>query len=1041
MSVFTYNDPFHWDGAGSGTPFRRDRTILDRSFTGGTATPTSWNPSTAGTDEQGRTVLAGTVTGRGWDLNSTTEIQQGHNATLDFTDCKFIIYGARTNLASGESNMAEGNTGALATWQLNNCTFITSKGNGDSANSVFGHNNTGATAAGYFRNCTWQGARNQDDTGYAPWFIELWEVAHDFELLNPTFILATLSTPRRGGWINGANFDGTIHNEANEYFTMRIRDDQTVTFSSVLQSDFANFHDSATFGYTAGNDVANTGLSLTAGRHIRVLGDISPTSFPNDPHRFWLINNRYEADTIAASIEAGRLREGYAWRPRFLDAGTRTQIPDIMLHGLIGTTGDSTGTNGVEAAMFVMPDTVNPLSPPTRIESDQTTGSFQDRMPNGLLIQRSALIGGGNDDTHQLAKALEWSETEYTPVSDAVHSIGVKSYSHLVDIDVTSTVNLIDYTGGNSGTVTWQSEDIYEAIVDPNLNDLAVDDSRFTGNLNFPNIDDWYALVKNRWYNAGTNERLPITRFGPAVVFTHNTSVNNIPQDQGSPYTLNAAGTAVERVSIQSGGTISGDDVSMLGASGAGVTVSLNSVTVGSGLMLLTQGGATMDLVGTTFQGDINIGGTFDRVTGSAIGSINNVDKPLFIHGPTTINLVNTGGTVTLRPVTLLALGGQSGTLTLNANSPTMVGVPYGTNGQPDNRFTAGTNVTFFQATDAPVNFVVSSGDLNGHFAIKNETTGQWANASGEFEAFNANTSIITVPPGEAQTIRINSRNVVGDTIRAYYKAFNDYSTAVHVGYATTIVPLNTTAVLTTETPVLALQTPISPTIFSSDVFTGANVDTDLDAGQLRFTVSGTTPDQRSGASTQNLLMRETDSFQYFEFMTQQDRTEDLLVAGEQATIIDALGAHLLHWRAALDGSGNSVQQEQLQAVDNVNTTLGDNVTRLTINNGSPIDTPSVIFFTNPAGVTVDDIVQALNNSTIATDIATTAAATTTIGSDVTTIGQNVVATGLHVNTVRRATGYVVGNGTATGTAGSRLNGIKPKSADYDPDTTYEDIL
>ena len=510
MSTFTYNDPYRWGGSGTGVVHRRDRTILDRNFTGpsGSATATSWNPTAAGTDEQGRTVPAGTVVGRGWNLNSTVVIQQNHNATLNFTDCNFVMYGADTNLVSGASTMAAGT--AQVDWQLENCTFITSKGNDITEISAWGDNNPNSAAAGYFRNCTWQGTRNQNDTGYAPWFIELWEVAHDFELLNPTFILATLSTPRRGGWINGASFDGTVHNEANEYFTMRIRDDSTVTFSSVLQSDFANFHDS-TFGYTTGGDVANTALSLTNGRHVRVLGNISPTSFPNDPHRFWLINNRYEADTIAASIEAGRLREGYAWRPRFFDSNTRTQINDIMLHGLIGTTGDTVGTNGVEAAMFTMPDTVNPLSPPTRIASDQTTGSFQERMPNGLLVQRSALIGAGNDDTHQLAKALEWSETAYTPVAGAVHSIGVKSFSHLMDIEATSTVNLINYSGGNNGTITWNTEDIYEAAEDPFLNGHEVDDNVFGNpdgsnrNVNFPNMDDWYALVKNRWYLAGTN--------------------------------------------------------------------------------------------------------------------------------------------------------------------------------------------------------------------------------------------------------------------------------------------------------------------------------------------------------------------------------------------------------------------------------------------------------------------------------------------------------------------------------------------------------
>ena len=45
------------------------------------------------------------------------------------------------------------------------------------------------------------------------------------------------------------------------------------------------------------------------------------------------------------------------------------------------------------------------------------------------------------------------------------------------------------------------------------------------------------------------------------------------------------------------------------------------------------------------------------------------------------------------------------------------------------------------------------------------------------------------------------------------------------------------------------------------------------------------------------------------------------------------------------------------------------------------------------------------------------------------------------VQEIRRGTGYLVGNGSTTDTNGSRLNGIRPKQADYDADINYENIL
>ena len=51
---------------------------------------------------------------------------------------------------------------------------------------------------------------------------------------------------------------------------------------------------------------------------------------------------------------------------------------------------------------------------------------------------------------------------------------------------------------------------------------------------------------------------------------------------------------------------------------------------------------------------------------------------------------------------------------------------------------------------------------------------------------------------------------------------------------------------------------------------------------------------------------------------------------------------------------------------------------------------------------------------------------------------------GPRVESVERATGYIVGNGNtgAAGRVGTRLNGIKPKTGDFDPvNNDYETVL
>ena len=58
--------------------------------------------------------------------------------------------------------------------------------------------------------------------------------------------------------------------------------------------------------------------------------------------------------------------------------------------------------------------------------------------------------------------------------------------------------------------------------------------------------------------------------------------------------------------------------------------------------------------------------------------------------------------------------------------------------------------------------------------------------------------------------------------------------------------------------------------------------------------------------------------------------------------------------------------------------------------------------------------------------------------------GVDQLATAARVTSTERGVGYIVGDGNASNTSArgsSRLGGIKPKSANYDPARTWEDSL
>ena len=272
-------------------------------------------------------------------------------------------------------------------------------------------------------------------------------------------------------------------------------------------------------------------------------------------------------------------------------------------------------------------------------------------------------------------------------------------------------------------------------------------------------------------------------------------------------------------------------------------------------------------------------------------------------------------------------------------------------------------------------------------------------------------------------TVDVNTAGVNdGDTVRLFYKPDNTAT----VGYqliteGESINDLGSGDVII-HTPAVA----ISPELYinSTEVQIPAEMDIVVashNGSVITLAISGTDGNRPDGMLTQRLLLRAADSMAYFDAHVEIEATEDFIQPGFNSTVV--AGGRLL-----LTADPNTVQQA-LTAV-----TSDGIIAIANLNVAGTI--PSVVLFANPMGVSVQEIIAAVDASTTGTTVQT-------LGDDVDTIARVTVATEGMVQNVHNATGYTVGNGnTGTGgRAGSRLNGIRPKSGDYDPTQDYTTVL
>jgi len=328
------------------------------------------------------------------------------------------------------------------------------------------------------------------------------------------------------------------------------------------------------------------------------------------------------------------------------------------------------------------------------------------------------------------------------------------------------------------------------------------------------------------------------------------------------------------------------------------------------------------------------------------------------------------------------------------------------------------------QTRAAPKRYLLSTGSLAGRVGVYNTTTNQSLLPGGDLSI-----PVVAGTPFELE-IDVNTSGVNdGDQVRLYYKPTNTLTT----GYQMVTESMNINDLGSGDVIIHTPAFAISPELFinSNEATVPASVTataTGIIGGRINIDIAGAST-VLDGAPTQRLILDVTNSQTYFESVVTLEGTEDFIQAGGSNSTIFTPNTIRL---AAAD----NVTQQFLTAIGPRFDSDGNAVIQIENLSVAGANIPGVILFSNPEGVSVGEIVAAV-------DASATGTAVQTIQSDVDTIAPVVVATESRVQTVERATGYMIGNGSTgtAGRAGSRLNGIRPKSGDFDPNQDYETVL
>ena len=200
----------------------------------------------------------------------------------------------------------------------------------------------------------------------------------------------------------------------------------------------------------------------------------------------------------------------YAWNPTFVTPASAT-IADAKLVGV-----------GSDVIYQVPTGATNRVSTFAGQYPTITDGIIVNSS-NGFLVQAGTLVISPDNATTlegTAARAFTDGSLLVTPVTKRA-----KSYTHLVDTVITSGINLIENTGGNSGSFSFTDEQATTADVDATiLNEPIATVLAYNGtDISHNSGTALYSRLKADWYSEDTlNE--PLTSFaGTATPSTIST--------------------------------------------------------------------------------------------------------------------------------------------------------------------------------------------------------------------------------------------------------------------------------------------------------------------------------------------------------------------------------------------------------------------------------------------------------------------------------------------------------------------------------------
>ena len=520
---------------------------------------------------------------------STTELNVMKNGTV-----------ISTNGAAGFGNTADYTFRVACNVDWDNMNFMCANG----AVNGFGVAGSGATVrpVGRVVNSTFG---NNADTGN--WFVNLANVDASFVFANNALDSAVLNTAAAGNYVIGLAFAGTVRQQSNNNnsYTIRINsfarayegETNASPWTLMMNNSFVN---NTTTPYAAG--VGNDAIAHYETNNV-------PTG-----STILMVNEQFEGDAFFAAKRNGASAtfvSTYAWNPTFITPASAT-ITDAKLVGV-----------GSDVIYQVPTGATNRVSEFATQYPTISDGIIVNSS-NGFLVQAGTLVISPNNATSlqgTAARAFADGSLLVTPVTKRA-----KSYTHLVDTVVTSDINLIENSGGSTGSFSFTSEQATTADVDASLvSEPIATVIAYNGAVADQNSGSaLYSRLKADWYSEdGLNESL--TDFAGTATAGTISSIHNINL---SNTVASASVDATSGIVLPASAGITGDTtysaISTTGTISVGVpctNMSLTGSTVTITAVAITGGtlSGLLDIVdGATFSG-VTFAGTLHAFTGTSL--------------------------------------------------------------------------------------------------------------------------------------------------------------------------------------------------------------------------------------------------------------------------------------------------------------------------------------------------------------------------------------------------------------------------------------